>query len=195
MQKSQDTHYLKLDDTIEAALLEKRHILIGDVIDHEMTKEIVRKLWYLEIKDPGKPIFIFINSPGGSIRDGFAIWDQIEMISSPITTIVTGLAASMGAMLSLVAKKGRRLATPNAKIMIHQPLLSGHVQGQATDLAIHATELVKERTKIAQMIADASGKSLEKVMEVIDRDTWMSSEEAKEFGLIDDIVTSFDTLQ
>jgi ATP-dependent Clp protease protease subunit len=131
-----------------------------------------------------------INSPGGSVDSGFAIWDQINMISSPVVTLVTGLAASMGSLLSLVAPKGKRLATANARIMIHQPLIGGVIRGQATDLEIQAREMLKTRSMIVDIYSDATGKEKKAIEKAIDRDNWMTAQEAKEFGLVDAIVTS-----
>jgi ATP-dependent Clp protease protease subunit len=136
-----------------------------------------------------------INSPGGSVDAGFAIWDQIKMISAPVTTVVTGLAASMGSILSLCAPRGRRLATPNARILIHQPSIHGGLRGQASDLEIHAREILKTRARIVQLYVDATGKDRETIAAAIERDTWLSAEEAKDFGLIDKIITNFKDLQ
>src|ERR1700733_7871927 len=122
----------KVADKIEDALLEARRLIISDAVDSDSASDIIRKLWYLELTDPGKPILFVINSPGGAVDSGFAIWDQIKMISSPVTTLITGLAASMGSILSLCAAPKRRFATPHSRIMIHQPLLAGVIRGQAT---------------------------------------------------------------
>src|SRR5947207_2122178 len=126
--------FTKVKDKIDGAILDARRIFISDAIDNNSAEDAIRKLWYLELSDPGKPILLVINSPGGSIDSGFAIWDQVKMISSPITTLITGLAASMGSVLSLCAAPKRRFSTPNARILIHQPRLGGAIQGQATDL-------------------------------------------------------------
>src|SRR5208283_5373039 len=115
-------------------LLEARRLFISDAVDSHTASDLIRKLWFLELANPGKPILLIINSPGGSVDSGFAIWDQLKMISAPVTTLVTGLAASMGSVLSLCAAPKRRFATPNARIMMHQPRLGGTIQGQAPDL-------------------------------------------------------------
>lgn len=180
----------KLNDKIELALLEKRRIFLSDGVDSDSAKEIIRKLWYLEHIAPGKPILFVINSPGGSVDSGFAIWDQIKLLSSPVFTLVTGLAASMGSLLSLVAPKGRRFATPNSRIMIHQPLIGGVIRGQATDLDIQAREMLKTREMIVDIYSDATGKDKKTIEKAINRDNWMTAEEAMEFGLLDKIVTS-----
>ena len=152
-------HFPKfVNDKIDLALLAKRRIFLSDGVDSDSAKDIIRKLWYLEESEPGKPILFVINSPGGSVDSGFAIWDQIKMISSPVVTLVTGLAASMGSLLSLVADHGKRLATPNARIMIHQPLIGGVIRGQATDLEIQAKEMLKTRAVIVDIYSHATGK-------------------------------------
>ena len=183
-----------VNDRIDLAILEKRRIFLSDGVDSDSAKEIIRKLWYLDHIAPGKPILFVINSPGGSIDSGFAIWDQIKMISSPVITLVTGLAASMGSLLSLVAGKGKRLATANARIMIHQPLIGGVIRGQATDLEIQAREMLKTRAMIVDIYSEATGKDAKQIEKAINRDNWMTAEEAKAFGLIDQIVTSMKDL-
>ena len=179
-----------LNDKIDHALLEKRRIFLSDGVDADSAKDIIRKLWYLEHLAPGKPILFVINSPGGSVDSGFAIWDQVKMLTSPVITLVTGLAASMGSLLSLVAGKGKRLATPNARIMIHQPLIGGVIRGQATDLDIQAKEMLKTRAMIVDIYAEASGKDKKASEKAINRDNWMTVQEANDFGLVDQIVYS-----
>lgn len=180
-----------LDKKIDDALIKERRVFLSKPVDDQSAQDVIRKLWYLEIINPGKPITFVINSPGGSVDSGFAIWDQVKMISSPVTTLVTGLAASMGSILSLCAQKGRRFATPNARIMIHQPSIGGVVQGQATDLEIQAREILKTKAKIINVYVEATGKDYSTVEKAIDRDTWMTPEESLEFGLLDKIVSSF----
>lgn len=180
----------KINDYIDQIILEKRRVFLSDQVDANTAKDVIRKIWYLEWKEPGKPILFVINSPGGSVDSGFAIWDQIKMISSPVYTLVTGLAASMGSLLSLCATKGKRFATPNSRIMIHQPLISGVIRGQATDLEIQAKEMLKTRQAIVQIYAESTGKSPQEIERAIDRDNWMSSKEALEYNLLDAVVTS-----
>lgn len=180
-----------IEEEIEKVLIEKRWIYFSKPVDNDSARDAIRKIWYLEHKDPGKPILFIINSPGGSVDAGFAVWDQIKMISSPVSTIVTGLAASMGSLLSLVAGKGKRYATSNARFMIHQPAIHGVIQGQATDLEIQAKEILKTRKQIAEIYVDATGKDFDTIDKAIDRDTWLNANEAKEFGLIDKIVGSY----
>jgi ATP-dependent Clp protease protease subunit len=183
-----------LDDEIERTLLQNRRLFFSQDVNQESATEAIRKLWYLESLAPGKGITLVINSPGGSIDAGFAVWDQIKMISSPVTTLVTGLAASMGSVLSLCASKGRRFCTPNARILIHQPSIQGGVHGQASDLEIHAREILRTRSRIIDLYVEATGKDRASIGLAIERDTWLSAPEAKEFGLIDRIVSSFQEL-
>ncbi len=184
----------RMRDKIENTILEARRIFISEAIDSETAEEVIRKLWYLELNSPGKPITIVINSPGGSVDSGFAIWDQAKMISSPITTLVTGLAASMGSILSLCAAPGRRFATSYARFMIHQPSLGGSVKGQATDLEIQAKEILKTKDMLVKIYVAHTGKPYAEIEKAIDRDTWMSAQEALSFGLLDKIVTSYKEL-
>lgn len=186
--------FVKIEDRIDGTILEARRIFVCDAIDNTSAQEAIRKLWYLELSDPGKPILMIINSPGGSVDSGFAIWDQVKMISSPVTTLITGLAASMGSVLSLCASPKRRFSTPNARILIHQPRLSGAIQGQATDLEIQAKEMIKTRSALIDIYVNATGKDAAAIGKAIDRDTWMSAQEALEFGLLDGIVNSFKEL-
>lgn len=181
----------QLDAKIDEMLINQRKIFMAKPVDDTSANEVIRKLWYLEQVDPGKPILLIIHSPGGSVDSGFAIWDQAKMITSPVYTLVTGLAASMGSILSLLADKGKRFATPHSRIMIHQPLIQGVIQGQATDLEIQAKEIIKTRDLIVSIYVEKTGKDHKTIEKAIDRDTWMSAEEAKEFGLLDRIVTSY----
>ena len=180
-----------VEGKIEDMLIAERKIFLSSQVDDKSAKEIIRKVWYLEHTAPGKPILFIINSPGGSVDSGFAIWDQMKMITSPVYTLVTGLAASMGSILSLVAGKGKRFATKNARIMIHQPLIGGVIQGQATDLEIQAKEIIKTREALIDIYEKETGKERSQIEKALDRDTWMTAEEAKAFGLLDGIVSSY----
>lgn len=186
--------YKTVRDRIQGKILESRRIFLSDAVMMESANDIIEKLWYLELSQPGEPILFVINSPGGSVDAGMAIWDQVQMISSPVTTLVTGLAASMGSVLSLCASPKRRFATPSARILIHQPRLSGAIQGQATDLEIQAREMIKTRKQLVDIYVKATGKDEKTIQKAIDRDLWMSAQEAKEFGLLDAIVTSYKDL-
>ena len=183
-----------IDERLEQTLLQARRVFLSDSVSNESANEIIRKLWYLELQDPGKPILFIINSPGGSVDAGLAIWDQIKMISSPVTTLVTGLAASMGSILSLCASSKRRFATPHARIMIHQPAIHGVVQGQATDLEIQAKEIKKTHEMLINMYVQATGKDFKTIEKALDRDTWMTAQEALDYGLLDGIITSYKDL-
>jgi ATP-dependent Clp protease, protease subunit len=193
--ESKDKMPSKMADRIEHTLLEARRIFISDAVDSGSASEIIRKLWFLELTNPGQPILFVINSPGGAIDSGFAIWDQVQMITSPVTTLVTGLAASMGSVLSLCASPGRRFATTHSRIMIHQPLLSGVIKGQATDLEIQAREMLKTHHGLIELYMKQTGKDFATIEKAMDRDTWMSAKEALEFGLLDGIVSSFSELE
>ena len=184
-----------IDDEIERTLLLNRRVFFSDEVNQETATDAIRKLWYLELNGPGKPITMVINSPGGSVDAGFAVWDQVKMLSSPVSTLITGLAASMGSILSLCAGKGRRFATPNARILIHQPSIHGGLRGQASDLEIHAREILKTRARIVQLYVDATGKDRDTIAQAIERDTWLSADEAKDFGLLDKVVSNFKDLQ
>ncbi len=183
-----------LEDRIDDALLKSRRIFLSDAVTNESAKDVIRKLWYLELSDAGKPILFIINSPGGAVDSGFAIWDQVKMITSPVTTLVTGLAASMGSVLSLCAAPGRRFATENARIMIHQPRIGAILQGQATDLEINAKEILKTRQTLVDIYSKATKKDAKTIDRAIDRDTWMSAKEALEFGLLDKVIKSYKDL-
>ena len=190
-----DTILKDVDSTIDLALLKARRIYISEGVDSGSAADIIRKLWYLELQDPGKPILFVISSPGGSIDAGFAVWDTVQLITSPVSTLITGLAASMGTVLGLCGKKGQRYCTPNARIMIHQPAIHGAVMGQATDLEIQAREITKTRAKLVDLYAEETGQDRDAVEKAIDRDSWMSAQEAHSFGLVDKLVTSFDEVK
>ena len=185
--------FTRLDDEIEASLLKARRLFFSGGVGGDSATDAIRKLWYLELTGKGEPITLVINSPGGSVDAGFAIWDQVKMISSPVRTLVTGMAASMGSILSLVAPKGSRFSTKNTRFMIHQPSMGG-ITGPATDIAITAEEIVKTREKLTDIYVEATGQSREKIEKMLDRDTWLTPDEALDFGLIDGIVESFDEL-
>ena len=184
--------FVKIEDRIDSVILEARRIFLSDAVDSNSAEDIIRKLWYLELTDPGKPILFVINSPGGSVDSGFAIWDQIKLLKSPVTTLVCGLAASMGSLLSLSAALKRRFATEKSRIMIHQPLIGGVIKGQATDLEIQAKEILKTRKVITSIYVEQTGKDYDTIEKAIDRDTWLTAQEALEFGLLDGIVKSID---
>ena len=173
---------------IYSRLLKDRIIFIGEAIDDHVASTVVAQLLFLEAEDPDKDICIYINSPGGSVSAGMAIYDTMKYIRPEISTIAVGMAASMGAFLLQAGTKGKRYALPNAEIMIHQPL--GGTQGQAEDIRIHAEHILSIRSKLNAIIAENTGRPVEEVAKDTDRDNYMSAEEALEYGLIDKVITS-----
>lgn len=171
---------------IYSRLLKDRIIFLTGEVNDQMADLIVAQLLFLESEDPDKDIQIYINSPGGSVSAGFAIYDTMQYIKSDVSTICVGLAASMGAFLLLAGEKGKRYALPNADIMIHQPL--GGAQGQASDIQIHAEKILKTRKQLNAIIAERTGQTMKKVEKDTDRDFFMSAEEAKAYGIIDDVI-------
>jgi ATP-dependent Clp protease protease subunit len=170
-------------------LLKSRAVVISQQVDAKLTAKVLSQLVLLEQEGPEEPIIVFINSPGGEIFSGFAIFDMLNFIACPVTTIVTGFAASMGSILSLAADKGRRFSMPKAKIMIHQPLLMGY-QGRASECEIQAREILKTRDHLVKLYAEQTGKSQKEIKKALDRDNWFSAEEALEYGLIDKVIHS-----
>ncbi|MDA0710976.1 MAG: ATP-dependent Clp protease proteolytic subunit [bacterium] len=173
-------------------LMDARTILISDAVDHKLTAKVTAQLLFLDHQDQEKPIRIFINSPGGSVYDGFAIYDMIRFVRPKVKIISSGLSASAATVIMLAADKENRMAMPNARIMIHQP--SMRFQGAAEDVRRTAEEVLKIKKKINQMYADETGQSFEKVQEDTDRDYWMSPEEAIAYGLISRIVRTTDEI-
>ena len=172
---------------IFSRLLKDRIIFIGDEITDATASLVVAQLLFLESEDPDKDIHIYINSPGGSVTAGMAIYDTMQYIKPDVSTICVGLAASMGAFLLAAGAKGKRYALPNAEIMLHQPL--GGAKGQASDVKIHAEFLLKTRDKLNKILSENTGKPLEIIEKDTDRDNFMIAEEAKAYGLIDEIMT------
>jgi ATP-dependent Clp protease protease subunit len=167
-------------------LFRERIIFLSEEVDDGIANAIVAYLLYLDSDDNTKPIYLYINSPGGSVTAGMAIYDTIQHIKAEVTTICVGLAASMGAFLLAAGSKGRRLALPHARIMIHQPL--GGTRGQATDIEIEARQILRVRQELNELMAKHTGKPIEQIAKDTDRDNFMSAEEAKEYGLIDRVV-------
>ena len=174
-------------DNLASKLLKSRTVVISQQVDAKLTSKVLSQLVLLEQEGDEQPVTVFINSPGGEIFSGFAIFDMLNFISCPVTTIVTGFAASMGSILSLAADKGHRYAMPQAKIMIHQPLLMGY-QGRAAECEIQAREILKTRDHLVMLYSDKTGKSKEEIKKALDRDNWFNAEEAVEYGLIDKVV-------
>lgn len=174
---------------IQKKFLEQRKIFLWGGVDDASAKDIVEKLLYLEGSDPGKEITFYINTPGGSITAGMAVYDTIRLISSPVKVVVTGMAASMGSILLQAPKqKGNRLVFPHARVMIHQPLIMGRIQAPAVDIHIQALEMERLRAELNEILAKASGQKLEKIVNDTDRDFYLTAEEAIEYGLADAIV-------
>ncbi len=173
---------------IYSRLLKDRIIFIGEQIDEHLASLVVAQLLFLEAEDPEKDICIYINSPGGSVTAGMAIYDTMQYIKPDVSTICIGMAASMGAFLLSSGTKGKRFALPNAEIMIHQPL--GGVNGQAEDIKIHAEWILKTREKLNKILAANTGQPLERIDKDTDRDNFMGAEEAAAYGLIDKVITN-----
>ena len=174
---------------IQKKFLEERKVFLWGEINDESAKDVTEKLIYLELKDPGKPISFYINTPGGSITAGMAIYDTMQLIKSPISIIVTGLAASMGSILLCGARKGLRYLYPHARVLIHQPLIMGQIEASAVDIHIQAQEMEKSRSELNQILANASGQTIEKITHDTDRDFYLNAKEAIEYGLADEIIT------
>mgnify|MGYP004468131601 FL=1 len=173
---------------IFSRLLKDRIIFLSEDVNSASASLVVAQLLFLESEDPDKEISLYINSPGGSITDGMAIVDTINYIKCPVSTICVGMAASMGAVLLASGAKGQRFATPNAEILIHQPLISGGLSGQTTEIKIHADHMVKTREKLNKLLSERTGQNLETIERDTERDNYMTAQEALEYGLIDGIL-------
>ena len=171
---------------IYSRLLKDNIIFLGTPIDDQIANLIVAQLLFLEAEDPEKDINLYINSPGGSVTAGLAIYDTMQFIRPDVTTICVGMCASMGALLLTAGAKGKRFALPNSRILIHQP--SGGMQGQATDVRIHAEELILIRELTSKILAEHTGQSLEQIEKDVERDRYLSAEQAKGYGLIDEVI-------
>ncbi|NHM92122.1 MULTISPECIES: ATP-dependent Clp endopeptidase proteolytic subunit ClpP [Staphylococcus] len=171
---------------IYSRLLKDRIIMLGSAIDDNVANSIVSQLLFLQAQDAEKDIYLYINSPGGSVTAGFAIYDTIQHIKPDVQTICIGMAASMGSFLLAAGAKDKRYALPNAEVMIHQPL--GGAQGQATEIEIAANHILKTRAKLNKILSERTGQSIEKIQKDTDRDNFLTAEEAKEYGLIDEVM-------
>ena len=171
---------------IYSRLLKDRIIFVGAPIDDSFSNLIIAQLLFLEAEDPDKDIHLYINSPGGVVTSGLAVYDTMQYIKPAISTICIGQASSMGALLLAAGAKGKRFALPNVRIMIHQPM--GGFQGQATDIEIHAKEILKMKGSLNQILANHTGQPLERIRQDTERDFFMSGEEAKKYGIIDDVI-------
>jgi len=172
---------------IYSRLLKDRIIFLGSAIDNTVANLVIAQLLFLEAEDPDKDISLYINSPGGSVSAGLAIYDTMQHIRADVSTICVGLAASMGAFLLAAGQKGKRFALPNAEVMIHQPL--GGTQGQAIDIEIHARHIIATKENLDRILAERTGQPLERIQKDTDRDYFMTAMEAKEYGIIDEVMT------
>lgn len=173
---------------IYSRLLKDRIIFLGTIIDSNVSNLVIAQLLHLEAENPDRDIYMYINSPGGSVTDGLAIYDTMQFIKPRISTICMGQASSMGAFLLAAGEKGKRFALPNSRIMIHQPL--GGVQGQASDIEIHAREIIKIKKKLNELLHRHTGQPIEKIEEDTDRNFFMDPFEALEYGIIDEVISS-----
>ena len=174
---------------IFSRLLKDRIIFLSEDVNHVTASLVIAQMLFLESEDPDKEIFFYINSPGGSITDGMAIVDTMNYIKCPVSTMCVGLAASMGAVLLACGEKGKRFATPNSEILIHQPLIGGGgLAGQTTEIKIHADHMVKTREKLNKLLSEKTGQTLEQIEKDTERDHYMTAEEALKYGLIDSIL-------
>ncbi len=184
--EEKDEKSSEINEVVEQKLLERRQIFLWGAVEEDTAKDIVSKLLYLEASKPKEEITFFINSPGGVISAGMAIIDTMNLISSPVTTVCMGLAASMGSLILSAGAKNKRFIFPNGKVMIHQPSVE-FLYGQATDLEIQAKEIIKTREEVAAILAKNCHKSKAKLLKDLDRDFWMNAKESVEYGIVDDI--------
>jgi len=176
---------------MQQKFLEERKLSLWGAVEDKTAKDITERLMYLEMDKPGEPITFYLNTPGGSITAGMAIYDTMKLITSPITVVVTGLAASMGSILLSAPEKGKRLIYPHAKVLIHQPLIMGRIVAPAVDINIQAQEMEKTRDELNRILSEASGQPLEKIQQDTDRDFYMNAQESIDYGLCDAIVDKF----
>ena len=180
---------------IFSRLLKERIIFLSEQVDSASASVVIAQLLFLDAEDPGKDIYLYINSPGGSITDGMAIYDTMQYIKSDVCTICVGLAASMGSVLLAAGKKGKRYALPNSEVLIHQPLIAGGgLSGQTTEIKIHAEHMVKTREKLNKILSERTGQPLDVIEKDTERDNYMTAEEAKKYGLIDEIMTNINDI-
>ncbi|HEX3027992.1 MAG TPA: ATP-dependent Clp endopeptidase proteolytic subunit ClpP [Clostridia bacterium] len=173
---------------IFSRLLKDRIIMLSDEVNHVTASLIIAQMLFLEAEDPDKDIQFYINSPGGSVNSGFAIYDTMQHVKCDVSTICVGLAASMGAFLLAAGAKGKRFVLPNSEVLIHQPLISGGLGGQATDIKIHADQIIKTKYQINKILSERTGQPFEKVEKDTDRDFYMTAEEAVAYGIVDQVM-------
>jgi ATP-dependent Clp protease protease subunit len=189
----EQTHRGERSYDIYSRLLKDRIVFLGTPVDDDVANVIIAQFLFLESEDPDKDISLYINSPGGSVSSGLAIYDTMQYVKPQVSTICLGLAASMGAFLLAGGAKGKRFALPNARVMIHQP--SGGAGGQASDIEIQAKEIIKTKKRLNELLAGNTGQPFEKVERDAERDYWMSGDEAKTYGLIDEVIASKKALE
>ncbi len=177
---------------LEKYFFDTRAIYLWGVVDDKSAKDVVTKLLLLEADDPGKEIKFYISSPGGSVTSGMVIYDTMKLISSPVSTICMGLAASMGSILLSAGEKGKRYIYPHGEVMIHQPSLGGHIQGVSADMEIHAEQILRTKLMGAQILADNTGQTLERIKKDFERDYWMDAAKSIEYGIVDKILTKLE---
>lgn len=173
---------------LEKLFFESRSIYLWGVVDDRSSKDVVSKLLLLEADDPGKEIKFFISSPGGSVTSGMVVYDTMRMLKSPVSTICMGLAASMGSILLSAGQKGKRFIFPHGEVMIHQPSLGGHIQGVSADMEIHAEQILRTKNMGAQILAENTGQTVERIKKDFERDYWMDAHKSIEYGIVDKII-------
>ncbi|WGL59853.1 ATP-dependent Clp protease proteolytic subunit [Pigmentibacter sp. JX0631] len=184
-----------LETTTQKKLFDQRLIVLSEGIHAASAKKIIEQLFAMEAADPTKEIWLFLNSPGGEVNSGFGIYDTIRFIRPEVKIVVTGLAASAATVVLLAAQAKHRYSMPNSRLLIHQPLIGGSIQGQASDIEIHAKEILKTREKIAELYTKETKQPIERVRKDIERDYWMTSQEALEYGLISRVISSWNEVK
>ncbi len=179
---------LNLSDSVYERLLRDRIIFLGTQVDDDIANKLCAQILLLTAEDPNRDISLYINSPGGSVTAGMAIYDTMQFVKPDISTICIGMAMSMGAFLLAAGTKGKRFCLPNSTILIHQPLLSGGLEGQASDIDIEAREIIRSRSELNELLAKHTGQTLERIVEDTDRDNYFSAQQAVEYGLVDEIL-------
>ncbi len=176
---------------IYSRLLKDRVILLGTPVTDDVANVLVAQMLFLEMENPEKDISLYINSPGGSVSAGLAIYDIMQFVKCDVSTVCIGMAASMGALLLSAGTKGKRYILPHSRVLIHQPLIAGHgISGQASDIEIHAKEMIKTKKRLTEILVKHTGQSFDVMTQATDRDNYMSAEEAKDFGIVDEVITS-----
>jgi ATP-dependent Clp protease protease subunit len=176
---------------IYSRLLKDRIIMLGTPVTDDVANAIIAQMLFLEMENPEKDISLYINSPGGSVSAGLAIYDIMQFVKCDVSTVCIGMAASMGAHLLLSGAKGKRYVLPNSRVMIHQPLImGGGIQGQASDIEIHAKEIIRTKQRLTEMMVHHTGQKIDVLTKAMDRDNYMSADEAKSFGIVDEVVSS-----